>query len=539
MVKQKIRRFVELKHKFIKQFNMKNRNLHLLKIASLSMVLVLSAFGLKAQTNVFDNVIATSPNHTYLTAALQQEGLDAALQNPMGTFTVFAPDNMAFDNLAAALGTDIAGLLANPALSDILLYHVLGSTVPAANVTNGAIVTPLNPANTLKLTVTSMGSVYANQAMVNAADLTAANGVVHSVNAVLLPVETVVDVAIDNNFTSLTTAVVTAELLPALTNPLGTFTVFAPTDLAFDNIAAALGTDINGLLALPNLADILTYHVLGTEVMAADVTNGLIAQPLSTTNTLKLTVTGGGMVFVNQAEVTATDILADNGVVHILDAVVLPSETVVDVAIDNGFTSLTAAVVTAELLPALTNPLSELTVFAPTDQAFNDLAAALGTDLAGVLALPNLADVLLYHVVGGTVLSTDLTNGLVPTLEGSSILVDLTAGVMINDATVTTPDVTAENGVVHIINKVLLPGTAAINELENKIIAVFPNPSSDEIRFDAASNSSFEIVDANGTTVKKGTSVDGKITISELEKGNYFIRISAGETLSLGRFVKM
>lgn len=518
---------------------MKMKNLPLFKIASLSMMLVFTSLGLNAQTNVYDDVIATSPNHTSLATALQQEGLDAALQNGMGTFTVFAPDNAAFDNLAAALGTDIAGLLANPALSDILLYHVLGSTVPASGVMNGAVVTPLNMANTLKLTKTSMGSVYANQAMVNAADLTADNGVVHSVDAVLLPVETVVDIAIDNNFNSLTAAVVTAELLPALTDPLATLTVFAPTDQAFSDLATALGTDVNGLLALPNLADILTYHVLGAEVMSADVTNGLIAQPLSTTNTLKLTVTSGGLVFVNHAEVTGVDITADNGVVHILDAVVLPFETVVDVAIDNNFTTLTTAVITAELLPALTNPLVEFTVFAPTNQAFDNLAADLGTDLNGILALPNLTDVLLYHVVQGTVLSTDLSNGLVPTLEGNDILVDLTTNVMINDAMVTLADVTADNGVVHVLDKVLIPGTASINEINIETITVFPNPASDEIRFNATTANDFEIINANGASVKKGTSVDGKVTISELEQGNYIIRFSDGEKVSLGKFVKL
>lgn len=518
---------------------MKMKNLPLFKIASLSMMLLFTSLGLNAQTNVYDDVIATSPNHTYLSAALQQEGLDAALQNNMGTFTVFAPDNAAFDDLAAALGTDINGLLANPGLSGILLYHVLGSTVPASGVMNGAIVTPLNMANTLKLTKTSTGSVYANQAMVNAADLTADNGVVHSVNAVLLPVETVVDIAIDNNFNSLTAAVVTAELLPALTDPLATLTVFAPTDQAFSDLATALGTDVNGLLALPNLADILTYHVLGAEVMSADVTNGLIAQPLSTTNTLKLTVTSGGLVFVNHAEVTGVDITADNGVVHILDAVVLPFETVVDVAIDNNFTTLTTAVITAELLPALTNPLVEFTVFAPTNQAFDNLAADLGTDLNGILALPNLADVLLYHVVQGTVLSTDLSNGLVPTLEGNDILVDLTTNVMINDAMVTLADVTADNGVVHVLDKVLIPGTASINEINIETITVFPNPASDEIRFNASTANDFEIINANGSSVKKGTSVDGKVTISELEQGNYIIRFSDGENVSLGKFVKL
>jgi uncharacterized surface protein with fasciclin (FAS1) repeats len=251
-----------------------------------------------------------------------------------------------------------------------------------------------------------------------------------------------------------------------------------------------------------------------------------------------MTVTGSGEVYANQAEVIATDITADNGVVHVLNAVVLPSETVVDVAIDNNFTTLTTAVVTAELLPALTDPLAEYTVFAPDNAAFDNLATALNTDLNGILALPNLADVLLYHVVSGTVLSTDLTDGPVPTLEGNDVLVDLSAGVMINDATVALADVTADNGVVHVIDKVLLPGTASIDEINNETIAVYPNPSSDEIHFNAAAKSDFEIISANGTTVKQGTSIDGKVTISELDNGQYFIIINDGLKVSTGKFVK-
>lgn len=381
---------------------MKMKNLPFIKAVSLSTMLLFSALGLYAQTNVFDDVISTSPNHTSLTAALEQEGLDLALQNNSGTFTVFAPDDAAFDDLAAALGTDIAGLLALPNLSDILLYHVLGVTVDAASVTNGAIVTPLNTANTLKLTKTSMGSVFSNQAEVNAADLT-----------------------------------------------------------------------------------------------------------------------------------------TDNGIVHSVDAVLLPYETVVDVAIDNGFTSLTAAVIEAELLPALTNPLAELTVFAPTDQAFDELATELGTDINGILALPNLSDILLYHVLDGIVMSSSLSNGLVPTLEGNDVLVDVSAGVKINDATVTMADVMSDNGVVHVIDAVLIPGTASIDEVVNETIEVFPNPASSEIRYSTVSNSSFEIINANGTTVKKGTSLDGKVTISDLDQGNYFIRIIEDEKVSLGKFVKM
>jgi len=327
-------------------------------------------FGLstQAQTNVFDDVISTSPDHTSLTAALEAAGLDDDLQDPNAEFTVFAPDDDAFSNLAAALGVTVGDLLALDNLSDILLYHVLGAEVPSSAIVNGDIVTPLNDANTIKLTATGDGDVFVNQAQVNAADLPTDNGVVHSLDAVILSDETVVDVAIDNGFTALTAAVVTAELLPALTDPFAEYTVFAPSDDAFNNLAAALGTDLEGILANPELGNILTYHVLGQEVMSSMINNGDIVTPLNDANTIKLTATGDGDVFANQAQVELADVGADNGVVHAIDAVILSSETVVDVAIDNGFTSLTAAVVTAELLPALTDPFATFTVFAPSDR---------------------------------------------------------------------------------------------------------------------------------------------------------------------------
>ena len=202
----------------------------------------------------------------------------------------------------------------------------MGVTVPSTALTNGDIETPVFAGNTVKLTVTLGGDVYVNQALVETPDLTADNGVVHSTGAVILPNETVVDVAIDNGFSTLATAVITAELLPALTNPFAELTVFAPTNEAFDDLATALGTDLAGILALPNLADVLTYHVLGSEVDAAAITNGDVVMPLSMTNSLKLTKTSEGDVFVNQAQVTSADITSDNGIVHVLNAAVLPNE---------------------------------------------------------------------------------------------------------------------------------------------------------------------------------------------------------------------
>jgi transforming growth factor-beta-induced protein len=336
-----------------------------------------------------------------------------------------------------------------------------------------------------------------------------------------------VDVALDNGFTSLATAVITAELLPALSDPLASFTVFAPTNTAFENLATALGTNVAGLLSLPNLADVLTYHVLGSEVMAANVTNGAIVQPLSATNTLKMTVTSTGNVFVNQAEVVLTDVMADNGVVHVLNAVVLPAETVVDVALDNGFTTLATAVVSEELLPILTNPLASFTVFAPTNAAFDSLAADLGTDINGILALPNLTEVLTYHVLATEVLSTQLVAGPVATVNGASVNVSLMNGVMINDANVTLADVLSDNGVVHVIDRVLLPTSNNVNNESEMNISIYPNPAVEFITINTSSPVNFTIYDMSGRLMESGRAMNGQsLSVHHLPSGLYLMQLT-------------
>ena len=343
-------------------------------------------------------------------------------------------------------------------------------------------------------------------------------------------------IAMSPDHTLLEAALIQEGLQTALQDPAATLTVFAPNDDAINQVVTDLGLqDINALLALPNLTDILLYHVYGTGVVPSSaVTNGLVVQPLSPTNTLKLTVTSSGDVFVNHAQVTAVDLNADNGVVHVLGAVVLPSETAVDVAIDNNFTSLTAAVIKAELIPALTNPFAELTVFAPTNQAFDDLAAALGTDIAGVLANPQLAEILLYHVVGGTVLSTDLVNGSVPTLNGQTVMVDLTAGVMINSANVITADLTTDNGVVHVIDAVLVPDLSDLDEGQILEFKVYPNPASDNIKIDVLDNNFDQamIYDMNGRIILDISLENfNSIDISLIESGIYTLGLRSNDQM--------
>ena len=175
-------------------------------------------------------------------------------------------------------------------------------------------------------------------------------------------------------------------------------------------------------------------------------------------NYLSMYVQVDGGVYINKnTMVTAADIEADNGVIHVVDQVILPP-TVVDVAIANdNFTTLVQAVVKAGLVETLSGD-GPFTVFAPTNDAFAALFTDLGISGLDDLTAEQLVPILTYHVISGNVLSTDLTNGDVPTLnEGNSLTVDLSAGVNINDSQVVAADIQASNGVVHVIDKVLIP----------------------------------------------------------------------------------
>ncbi|WP_107039635.1 fasciclin domain-containing protein [Brumimicrobium mesophilum] len=338
--------------------------------------------------------------------------------------------------------------------------------------------------------------------------------------------------------TTLTAAIDAAGLDATLNDPMGDFTVFAPDNDAFGLLLSELGITSADLLASPDLSDILTYHVLSNSVASSAITNGDIVTPLNTANTLKLTVTSASDVFVNQGQVLAADLTATNGVVHSVDAVLLTNETVVDIAIDNNFMILTQAVIAAELVPTLSNPFAEFTVFAPTDAAFTTYLTNAGITAADLLASSSLSDILLYHVLGMKVLSTDLTNGLVTTVNGADILVDISTGVMINDATVTLADVNADNGVVHAIDKVLIPGTASVDNLELENISVYPNPTTSLITVENFENLDYTIINLNGEIVKSGKLNNNKIEVENLNNGIYYLNIIDGQKLFSSQFIK-
>ena len=262
------------------------------------------------------------PNLSTLVTAVKAAGLVETL-NGTGPFTVFAPTNAAFSALPA--GT-LDGLLQNKtALAAVLTYHVAGERLPAVDVVNKSSIMTVQ-GSALPVTVLAGGRVMVDGANVTRTDILASNGVIHLIDAVMIPPtptgnQTIVQLASgDPNLSTLVTAVKAAGLVETL-NGTGPFTVFAPTNAAFSALPA--GT-LDGLLQNKTaLAAVLTYHVAGERLPAVDVVNKSSIMTVQG-SALPVTVLAGGRVMVDGANVTRTDILASNGVIHLIDAVMIP-----------------------------------------------------------------------------------------------------------------------------------------------------------------------------------------------------------------------
>ncbi len=261
----------------------------------------------------------------------------------------------------------------------------------------------------------------------------------------------------DKNFSILVEALGKADLVNAL-NGAGNFTVFAPTNAAFTALFNDLGISGIADLSKETLAPILLYHVLGTEAKSSMITSGYYNTVSPAQNgflSLKVDVATGVKLNMN-TNVTTADVDVKNGVIHVIDKVLLPP-TVVDQALANdNFSILVQAVVKAGLVDVL-NGTGPFTIFAPTNAAFEELFAALNISGIADLTAEQLIPILQYHVVSGNVLSTQLSAGNVETLNGT-ITVSLSPAPAINGSSnIIATDVQGSNGVIHVIDSVLLP----------------------------------------------------------------------------------
>jgi transforming growth factor-beta-induced protein len=438
-------------------------------------------------TPVGDTTIAVfvqnNPDYSSLLAALDKAGLVETL-NGSTEYTVFAPNNAAFatflnDNGFASLDDVPVDVLTN-----VLLNHVVSGTNNSGSLSTGyitSLATFGTTSNNLSLFIdTSAGVRINNVASVTTPDVPASNGVIHAVDAVI-GIPTIVTQATANpDFSILVEALLAASdtnidyvaLLSGTTS--SPFTVFAPTNDAFANLLATLGVSSLDDIPQPVLQLVLNYHVIaGANVRAADLSDGLTATTFQGED-ITISLANGPQIIDATgmpANIIVTDVQTGNGVVHAIDKVILPQEVIdiIDPTIA-GLAMMTADLSTlAEALEitgldaALNDRNAEFTVFAPGNAAFNTFLTDNGFGSINDVPVDVLTQVILNHALSGTNLSTSLSTSYDNTLatfgtsdDQLSIYINTDSGVTLNGiSNVVTPDVTAANGVVHLVDAVI------------------------------------------------------------------------------------
>lgn len=420
-------------------------------------------------TNTLAELVAGDPQFSTLLGALQQVGLDSALADPNATFTVFAPTNDAFS------GVNL-GDFSDEELTNILNYHLVPGRIlarnedfvegdqqyPTANTTSAggnAILLDVNRDGTT-LDFNAGGATGSGDNIIRGV-----NGVIIAIDQVLIP-PTIVDLATRaGNFTILLSALEQTGLDATLAEE-GDYTVFAPTDSAF----IASGIDLNAV-SEEDLRQTLLYHVLGTGVAAGDIDEGQsFATTLSTSGpgdtnlSLFLDRTGDNVTVNGGTSVVTANQFTSNGVIHVVDSVLMMQSVFEFAVLADGLDSLVNALNSADLDDDVANDDGPLTLFAPTNEAF--VAAA---DTIATFGMDTLVNVLVNHLVDGNTQSSALMDGMeittramgtvtVSTMDGDE---EREAPVLLTvDSTVVNfveTDIQATNGVIHLIDGLLLP----------------------------------------------------------------------------------
>ena len=428
-------------------------------------VLIPEGFELSPTKDIVETAVASG--YSSLAAALTRADLISALEAD-GPFTVFAPTDDAFTALLNTIGQESIEDVPVDVLTEILKYHVVSGSVPSSAVSAGNVATLQGD----EITLATEGGITVNGAkVISPFDVESTNGIIHTIDAVLVPedilafVGTVLEPAYFNkNFTTLISAAVKADLVTTLLDA-DALTIFAPTNDAF----TASGIDLDAATS-DDVADILKYHVVGEKLLSTDLS---VSETTLQGDDIFFSLLEDGNYINGSSEITSVDEESGTGVVHVIDEVLEPAAgTIVDVtsalADDGSFTSLLAALQrtkndgsSPQDLVAVLSGTGPYTVFAPTDAAFTELLDSNDSwNTLNDIPIATLVDVLKYHVVSGRVYDVDLAGALtankVASVEGTDLTFDLTELTINTSANITGTNVHATNGVIHVIDEVLL-----------------------------------------------------------------------------------
>jgi transforming growth factor-beta-induced protein len=424
--------------------------------------------------------VAANPDYSSLLSALERAGLVATLDGT-ADFTVFAPNNTAFEAFLNANGFASLNDVPLDVLTNLLLNHVVNGTVESTQLSTGYIsslavfgTTDFN----LSLFVNTASGVSINGvSMVTTPDIEASNGVIHAVDGVIGIPTIVTQATANDDFSILVDALIAASdssidyvalLSGSASSP---FTVFAPNNTAFENLLQVLGATSLDDIPTDVLQLVLNYHVIaGANLRAADLSEGQTATTFQGED-ITITLADGPKVLDATgmpATILLTDVQTANGVIHAIDKVLLPNEvldiidpTITGLAMMTGdLSTLNEALEITGLDAVLNDRSGDFSVFAPTNAAFDTfLAGAAITDVP----VDVLTQVILNHALTGTFLSTDLATSYTTTLatygateNNLSLYINTESGVTLNGiSNVVTANVTAANGVVHIVDAVI------------------------------------------------------------------------------------
>ncbi len=431
-----------------------------------------------ATNTIVDFVVNAGPDYSDLLAAVIKADLAETLSGP-GPFTVFAPNNDAFDTFLAANGFADLDAVPTDVLTEVLLNHTVSGSLTASGLPIGyinslATSTAANLPMSMYVEKSSGVVVLNGVSTVTGADNVVDNGVVHLVGDVIGLPSIATHAVANSTFSSLVEALSLVDLVPTVDTG-GPFTVLAPTNAAFDTFLN--GADL-GDIPVPALTQVLLNHVLNGVTLSTDLTTagaGYSNTLASGADDNVLSIyfnTSDGVTFNGKSTVLVADVIANNGVIHAVDAVItLP--TVVDFALaDPTFSTLVAALTDARLTTDFVTLLSTpngtdpapFTVFAPTNTAFGDLLTDLGFDGLEDIGVATLDATLKYHVVtGANVVEAQIMNDMPIGTVGGMITANVDDTVItLTDAngrvsTVVATNVQAANGVIHAIDKVILP----------------------------------------------------------------------------------
>mmetsp|Transcript_8370 Transcript_8370/g.9305 ORF Transcript_8370/g.9305 Transcript_8370/m.9305 type:complete len:535 (-) Transcript_8370:82-1686(-) len=433
--------------------------------------------------------------------------IEAILSSAEGRYTVFAPSNKSFQELFDFFDVNAAELALldkqDGTLTTALKYHVIEGVYDIKDFTDGLkLVTLQGEIVTLNLSDDADSGYTVNDINIQSSDIHANNGVIHVIDGVLVPKElaeeeepdinSIIDVAQStDDLSNLVSLIVVADpsIADALSSP-GNYTVFAPSNLSFQNLFDQFNVDAAALGELDKTTGILTtflkYHVVQGVYKSSDIVDGLEVTTLQGEDvTLNLSDNSTTGFAVNDIEILAADVFADNGVVYVINGVLVPkelaeeeepeaiipesnvtefeepsaelSDTVVDIAIGDPDLSILVDLVVQTNLTEVLSAAGPYTIFAPSNDAFLGVLDDV-SDLS-VLDDETIAALLQYHVVEGLYPGSSITAGLeLTTLQGETISFNKTDdGTFVNQASISAIDVVGSNGVVHIIDDVLFP----------------------------------------------------------------------------------